>query len=222
MVRRICAGKLWLIVVKCLGVHILEDPWFIALRFSTLEHDKGYHLISKFLYPKQHAHLCVCAKDLGLNQVWIHTLSTRVQFRVLNVQSLLPSRFSRLRTVGQVNQRLKKKVTRRCTSIFMRIFPLFNCLINKIQYPFSDQSLLLYQLRQFTNLASLFFRSLLIIIVVTHIDGCNSLLWFLEETFEAILGAVQTIQAAKGPWEKNGLEDQDREISKVKMTGKIN
>ena len=52
-----------------------------------------------------------------------------------------------------------------------------------------------------------FFRSLLIIvnIIVTHIDGCNSLLWFLEETFEAILGAVQTIQAAKGPWKENGF-----------------
>lgn len=86
MVRRIFAGKVWLIVVKCLGFI------FCALQLSrtaALEHDKGYHPVSKFLYPKQCAYLCACvSKDLGLNRVWI-----------LNVQSLLPSQFSRLMTL---------------------------------------------------------------------------------------------------------------------------
>lgn len=168
--------------------------------------------------------VCLCLKGLGVES----GLNPHSEYKS-TIQSPQCAEFTALAVLTTYDCRASAikihKNKQDNTSVYTSIFMCFLYLTawsTKFNNPFSDQSLLLYQLWRFTNLTSIFLRSLLIIIVVTHIDGCNSLLWFLEETFEAILGAVQTIQAAKGPWEKNGLEDQDREISKVKMTGKIN
>ncbi len=79
----------------------------------------------------------------------------------------------------------------------------FLCLAvwsTKLSSPFPTHLFWLYNGSFPTRLPC--FSGSLLIIVVTHIDGCNSLLWFLEETFESILGAVQTIQATKGPWKR--------------------
>lgn len=127
MVRRIFAGKPWLIVVKCLGFIFWKIHDFLPCSYRgqlLWNMIKDYHLISKISISKAVCpFVCLCLKGLGVES----GLNPHSEYKS-TIQSPQCEEFTALAVLTTYDCRTSaikiKKIIRCCTSIFM-CFPLY-------------------------------------------------------------------------------------------------